>query len=142
VSTPSGGWFGSNYKNFSSCPHCAAKGDSGMIVRMTESSPLISRSDGSTYHLFLQDGPNRRYRSSGELIAGELIATFRYAHDKFSLRSEQLRIFIKNPGQSNDEITKQLEDVADRLAVALQGGSKLARLYTFENGTLSQVHEP
>lgn len=51
MSTPGGGSFGAKHKNFSTRPHCAAKGDSGMIVRMTESSPLISRSDGSTYHL-------------------------------------------------------------------------------------------
>lgn len=132
---------GHKHKNFSTCPHCVAEGDPGMIVRMTSSIPLISRSDGSTYHLFLQDGPNPRYGQSGGLIAGQLIATFRFDQDKYAVKSEPLRIFMKNPGHSHDEVTKQIEDVADRVAAVLQDGDKLARSYTFENGVLSDVNE-
>jgi hypothetical protein len=78
VSPPSGGWFGAKHKNFSACPHCASKGHAGMIVRTTDLSPLVSRSDGATYHLFLRDGPTRRYGQSGGLIADQMIATFCY----------------------------------------------------------------
>jgi hypothetical protein len=136
VSPPSGGWFGAKHKNFSACPHCASKGDAGMIVRTTDLSPLISRSDGATYHLFLRDGPTRRYGQSGGLIAGQMIATFCYAQDNYEVKSELLRILLKNPGGSRDEVTKSLEDVADRLAVALESGTKLGGLYTFEDGVL------
>ena len=43
--------------NFETCPHCVAKGKSGSIWRMYERTPLISRSDGTTFHLILFDGP-------------------------------------------------------------------------------------
>jgi hypothetical protein len=108
---------------------------------MTESIPLIARSDGSMYYLFLQDGPNPRYEQSGGLIAGQLIVTFRFDQDKYALNSEPLRIFMKNPGHSDDEVTKQIEVVADRIAAVLQDGDKLARSYPFENGLLSDVNE-
>jgi hypothetical protein len=107
-----------------------------MIVRTTDLSPLISRSDGATYHLFLRDGPTRRYGQSGGLIAGQMIATFWYAQDDYAVKSEPLRILLKNSGHSLDEVTKRLEDVADRLAVALEGGAKLAGSYIFEDGVL------
>jgi hypothetical protein len=110
-----------------------------MIVRTTERSPLISRSDGATYHLFLHDGPNPRYDQGGGLIAGQKIATFRYAQDAYVVKSEPLRILMKSPGHSLDEVIRQLEDVADRLAVALQGGGKLAGSYTFEDGVLRRA---
>ncbi len=136
MSPPSVGWFGAKHKNFSACPHCVSKGDAGMIVRTTDLSPLISRSDGTTYHLFLRDGPTRRYGQSGELIAGQMIATFCYAQDSYAVKSEPLRILLKNPGHSRDEVIKHLEDVADRLAVALEGRNKLVGSYTFEDGVL------
>jgi hypothetical protein len=129
------------HKNFSTCPHCVANGASGSIARMTSNIELISRSDGATYHLFLQDGPNLRYGRSGELIAGQMIATFRFAQDKHALKSEPVRILIKNAGRSRDEVTKQIEDVADRVAAVLQAGDKLVPSYTFENGVLSDAYE-
>jgi hypothetical protein len=52
------------------------------------------------------------------------------------VKSEPLRILLKNPGGSRDEVTKSLEDVADRLAVALEGGTKLAGSYIIEDGVL------
>lgn len=133
---PLGGWFGAKHKNFYNCPHCVAKGDAGMIVRTTDRGPLISRSDGATYHLFLRDGPNSRYDQSGGLIAGQMIATFCHAQDNLAPKNETLRILLKNPGHSRDELIKHLENVANRLAVALEGGNKLAGSYTFKDGML------
>jgi hypothetical protein len=136
VNPPSVGWFGAKHKNFSACPHCIAKGDSGMIGRTTDLSPLISRSDGATYHLFLRDGPNPRYGQGGGLIAGQMIATFCHTQDNCAVKNEPLRILLKSPGDSRDEVTKHLEDGANRLVFALESGTKLAGSYTFEDGLL------
>jgi hypothetical protein len=39
--------------NFETCPHCTAKGYSAIMMRLRGHTPLITRSDGKSYHLLL-----------------------------------------------------------------------------------------
>ena len=126
-------------KNFSTCPHCESKGRAGIVVRITENTPLISRSDGTTFHLFLQDGPAPQYGKGGGLIAGRALAHFRYAQDNLGLESEPVAIVLNTFGKTRDEVVKQIEDVADQLAKELRSGHRLSLAYSFKDGKLTSV---
>ncbi len=45
------------HRNFNLCPHCIRHGEQGLLCRMCESMPMISRSDGKTFHVLLADRP-------------------------------------------------------------------------------------
>ena len=45
------------FRNFNLCPHCQSRGEEGLLCRMCEGVPMISRSDGKHFHLFLADQP-------------------------------------------------------------------------------------
>ena len=68
------------YRNFNLCPHCIAAGKEPLLWRYHEGLPMISRSDGVTFHLLLADCP-RPYpaeRSSGK--THQLSLCFLYEH--------------------------------------------------------------
>src|ERR1700688_5224166 len=44
-------------KNFHVCPHCQKCGRSPLLECLDDESPIISRSDGETFHLVLGDKP-------------------------------------------------------------------------------------
>jgi hypothetical protein len=45
------------YRNFNLCPHCINHGQEALLQRLCEGIPMISRSDGETFHLLLADRP-------------------------------------------------------------------------------------
>jgi hypothetical protein len=45
------------YRNFNVCPHCILHGKQSLLCRLCEGIPMISRSDGKTFHLLLADHP-------------------------------------------------------------------------------------
>ena len=45
------------HRNFNLCPHCIHHGEPGLLCRLCESMPMISRSDGKTFHVLLADRP-------------------------------------------------------------------------------------
>ena len=47
------------YRNFNLCPHCVFHGEQSLLCRLCEGIPMISRSDGKTFHLLLADYPAR-----------------------------------------------------------------------------------
>jgi hypothetical protein len=126
-------------KNFSTCPHCKSKGRPDIIVRITENTPLISRSDGATFHLFLQDWPAPQYGKSGGIVAGRVIIHFRYAQDNLGLQSEPIAVVLSTFDKTRDEVVKQIEDVADLLAEDLRSGKRLSLAYDFKDGHLKSL---
>jgi hypothetical protein len=126
-------------KNFSTCPHCKSTGRPGIVVRITENTPLISRSDGATFHLFLQDGPTPQYGESGGLVEGRALAHFRYAQDNLRLQSEPVAIVLNTFEKNRYEVVKQIEDLADLLAERLQSGQRLSLAYSFKDGQLTSL---
>ena len=45
------------FRNFNVCPHCESNGEEALLSRLSEGIPMISRSDGKTFHLLLADRP-------------------------------------------------------------------------------------
>ncbi len=123
------------YKDFSVCPHCQAKGKPGPVVAATSNTPPISRSDGSSFHLFLQSGPSPRPAPGGGVI-DQVVAHFRYTLDPAGITSEPISVIVKHAGVSQQVLREQIGEVADRLAEIVQAGKRPERAYEFDGGSL------
>jgi hypothetical protein len=118
-------------KNFTICPHCAAKGKERLLRPATHRTPYISRSDGKDFHLFLEDlvvrpagGHNREVQ--------ELMALFRYDLDPAGQKAESSLVMIAPAADSSERVLAQLEEAADRLAAMLEKREHLVRLYEWK----------
>lgn len=110
-------------KNFLFCPHCAAKGKSRSVEPATaHRSPLVSRSDGNTFHLFLEESYVRRASSHA---GWEVVALFRYDLDTAGIKGESTLLVLPLVSEAAVE---ELETAADELAEKLIEGRSLPRL--------------
>jgi hypothetical protein len=62
---------------------------------------------------------------------------FVYAHDQIAPTNYVLVIFILRAGESPEDVVRQIEDAADKLADLLQEGKKLGAVYTSDEGELT-----
>jgi hypothetical protein len=93
------------YKNFSNCPHCLAKGQHRVIRPATpHRTPLITRSDGTSFHLFVEESYIRR--ASSKL---EGVALFRYDLDPAGAKAESVLAQLLVSG---DDTTEALEELS------------------------------
>jgi len=118
-------------KNFTHCPHCAVRGRDRIIQPATRRTPHLSRSDGMTFHLFLEE-LNVRPRDGHDPHSRELIALFRYDLEP-AQKAESAMIQLGPAADTEEKIRQQLEHVADRLAAILETGDPLRRLYAWHS---------
>jgi hypothetical protein len=123
-------------RNFHICPHCVMRGKLGYLPRITLETPPVSRSDGRTYHLFLQFGPSPHTSSAG-VISGVYLAQFRFALDALKIQNEPISVLIHEPAESS--LRSRIESVADKLAEMLERGKRPASFYKYANGKLIEL---
>jgi len=127
--------------NFETCPHCKAKGYSGIMMRLYSHTPLITRSDGKNYHLLLFDGPSIWYAKSGGPTAGRAVAGFYYASDKQGIEHAQIMVILRTVGLQKPEVVRAIEESANLLAQVLGSGQRPEQAYLFDAGHLSKLPE-
>jgi hypothetical protein len=115
--------------NFSTCPHCAAKGKQRELRPATSRTPHVSRSDGRTFHLFLEESFVSRPSGAHEQ---EVAALFRFDFDPVGEKSESTLVRIRPAAVTEELVFAQLEQSADRLATILAKGSQLQRTYAWK----------
>jgi len=114
--------------NFVFCPHCAAKGKQRELRAATKRTPHVSRSDGRTFHLFLEESIVSRPRgATGEEVA----ALFRYDFESAGQKSESTLVTIRPAAATAELVLRQLEVCADRLGATLEKGAQLQKTYTW-----------
>jgi len=119
------------YKNFIHCPHCAAKGKERAVQPATaHRSPLISRSDGKTFHIFLEESYIRP--KSGH-NGSEVVALFRYDLDPAGVKSESTLLLLPISSGAASTGVPELEKAADELAETLALGKSLPRQYALRS---------
>jgi hypothetical protein len=118
-------------KNSETCSHCK-----GRLVKLSERTPLINRTDGKTFHLTLFSGPYRRGIKLGDLNTEVLICTFTYVHDRIGPNNEHVAVTIARADSTQLGADRQVNAVADKLAGLIQLGRKLDHDYHFEKGQL------
>ncbi len=121
-------------KNFAKCPHCASKGRI-FEIKTGSSTPLISRSDASSFHLFLLF--LRRPLSPNK---NRTMAFFRYALDKKAITDRPTVVVVEDePGSPWEHTLASIEAVADELAAKLKTGESLAGFYRYDSGKLTEM---
>lgn len=133
-------------RNFQSCPHCEKKGCNPFVERISDCAPIISRSDGETFHLILGDRPISypAEKTSGktEMVS----AGFWYVKepgvkehdDKGGVRAGTVVVVLrKRPGGIG--LLRQLEIVADRLVEKINKTPFIETLYEFDGDRLSKI---
>jgi len=118
-------------RNSTKCGHCGQP-----FYRLTEKTPIINRSDGKEFHLTFFSGPRPRRRFAGGFYHNQIMCDFTYAHRRIDATEEHAVIVMLRPDETEQEVARQLEDAADKLAVLVAHGKKLEPSYTFGNGQL------
>ena len=122
-------------KNFTDCPHCVFL-HKRKIIRPAVHGPLLSRSDGRTFHLYLEESGMQRW--SAEPDSGtQIFGLFRYDLDPCSVRAESTLILIPDAGDDENRALAKLEEAADLLAGLLERAEVPPRLYTLIMGSLN-----
>lgn len=102
-------------------------------------TPLISRSDGKSYHLLLLDGPSTWYSKNGTKVAGYQRVGFEYASDKLGTEHAKIAVIIRTVDLQTAEVVKAIEERANLLAGVLQSGLRPEQEYMFNAGCLSKL---
>ena len=122
-------------KDFSVCPHCRLNSRPGLLPRTTADTPIISRSDGRTYHIYLQYGPKLQPISPGIVKPGFYLAHFRYALDTQNIRNRAVVVLFA-VNEARPDPVPIVRRAADKLAESLKSGNKLEAFYAWSNGEL------
>jgi hypothetical protein len=139
------------FRNFGICPHCKKTARPFLLDRLNDEEPMISRSDGESFHLVLGDRPicfpaERSAGKTGMVTAGFWYVTERKTDSRKAGESSQATgttetvvIILRNPPRRGAELTRHLETVADRLADKLAKPEELRTLYEFYGNQLHRV---
>lgn len=103
---------------------------------MTEQTPVINRSDGLRYHVTLFAGPDLRTKVSGGFYEDQVICYFAYAHDHFGPKEHTVSVVITHVGQDSEEVRRQVETAADKLAELVNDGQRPTAVYTLKGWQL------
>jgi hypothetical protein len=128
-------------RNFIHCPHCAFRGKPRLIRPATHRTPLVSRSDGRTFHVYLEES-GLHTRSSDSQSERQVSALFRYDLDPCSVRAESTLVMIPDVGDDDVRTQIRLEEAAELLAELLARAEVPRRLYTMASGRLSSAATP
>lgn len=128
-------------RNFTTCPHCAFRGRHKTIRPAAHGTPLVSRSDAQTFHLYLEESTLHR-ESNNPQSEPEIYALFRYDLDPAEVRGESTLVAIPDSGEDRQRILQKLEETADLLGALLERTSAPQRSYRVERGNLVQQRTP
>jgi hypothetical protein len=109
------------YRNFNLCPHCRHRGRQALLCRLCEGLPMISRSDGESFHLYLADRP---IPYPNEIAAGathRISACYWYSHVRGNDQTRSA-VVVLPCAETN---------CADLLAKELSDHAELAEFYEF-----------
>ena len=127
------------YRNFNLCPHCIFQGEQGLLCRLCEGMPMISRSDGKTFHLLLADQPlpYPAERESG--LTKRISVCFWYSHIRIP-QATLATIVLLPPGDTQSpSFFRLIESVADLLALELKHRPRLGSLYQLDGSSLAEL---
>jgi hypothetical protein len=118
-------------KNLAVCPHCVEKGKEKSARPATpHRSPLVSRSNGKTFHVYLEES---FIRPDSTHSGSEVVALFRYDLDSAGVNGESTLVVIPLASGEAGAGLSELERTADELAEILGSGKSLPRQYVLRS---------
>jgi hypothetical protein len=127
------------FRNFNVCPHCQALGAQPLLGRLCEGLPMISRSDGSSFHLLLADRPlpYPNERSAGP--TQKISVCFWYSHVSKPQVTGSTIVTLNFTETNRPGVFRTIESVADQLAEALARRGSLPEFYDFTGESLFEL---
>jgi hypothetical protein len=118
-----------SFRNFNLCPHCLFHKQPALLQRLCEGMPMISRSDGQSFHFLLADRPlpYPLERSSG--LTKKTSISFWYTPLNDFARTLSTIVIMAGPPKNNASLFRKIETIADLLAQELLLRGRLAGLY-------------
>jgi len=124
------------HRNFNLCPHCIRHGEPGLLSRLCESMPMISRSDGKTFHVLLADRP-LAYPQERQSDAPSCVSVcFWYSHVATGSTTHAVVVILPGARLDQPVLFRVIDSVADLLAAELLYSPHLASLYQFSGNVL------
>jgi hypothetical protein len=136
------------FRNFGVCPHCQKKGAPFLLERLNNAGPMISRSDGDSFHLVLGDRPISFPAEKGSGKTSMMTAGFWYVSERRagSQESEEFAgtkgftetvvVILRKPPKGGPPLMRHLELLADTLAEKITRQGRLATFYEFDGKQL------
>jgi hypothetical protein len=107
------------YRNFNLCPHCIFHGKQSLLGRLCEGIPMISRSDGKTFHVLLADYPARYPAERATGNTEKTSVCFWYSHVLDAGSTGSTVVILRDSGLHYVGLFRVIETVADLLAKQL-----------------------
>jgi hypothetical protein len=127
------------YRNFNLCPHCIFQGRDSLLRRLCEGIPMISRSDGQSFHLLLADKPlpypAERCAKKSKMVS----ICFWYSHIGSGSTTLTTVVLLTRGDSEYASFFRKIEHVADLLAAQLLERPQLPTLYKFDEHNLVEA---
>ncbi len=127
------------HRNFNLCPHCIRHGEPGLLCRLCESMPMISRSDGRNFHLLLADRPlaypQERHSDAPDCVS----LCFWYSHIATGAVTHAVVVILPQARLDQPVLFREIDSVADLLAEKLLHTDHLGSLYRFSGNALQSL---
>jgi len=119
------------YRNFNLCPHCRHNGHPALLSRLSEGLPMISRSDGESFHLLLADRPLPYPIECEAGPTNQVSACYWYSHVRSGRKTCSTIVVLPCPHSNRPSLFRLLETAADLLAEELYRRGDLVEFYEF-----------
>ena len=129
----------STFRNFNICPHCQYLGKEGLLCRMCEGVPMISRSDGKCFHLLLADQPLPYPAERGGERSDLVSVCFWYAHAGNGHKTRTSVVVLPGKKRGYAAFFRKVEQAADLLMEKLKTSSQLSSLYELHEEVLVEA---
>lgn len=125
------------YRNFSWCKHCAGQGEEGLLSRLSEGMPMISRSDGELFHLVLADRP-APYPAERKFGRTRMLSLFFwYCHVRNGDCVQTTVVILPIECSERLSLFRRIEAIADLLTEKLRNCPELKTMYEFKRDELT-----
>lgn len=115
-------------RNAKTCGHCGKP-----FLRLTAETPIVSRSDGKTFHLALFSGPQPRPKVYGGFYRRQMACNFSYS---IAGKYESTVIIVFRVEETESVFLHDIESAADKLSELIAKGDTLPEAFTFESDAL------
>jgi hypothetical protein len=107
-----------------------------LLTRISEGMPMISRSDGCTFHLLLADRPLPCPMERTYGVTRITSLCFWYLYGAEGARTKSAVVLFEEGASSKQKFFRQIEFIADILADELVRRRRLAVLYNLQGSSI------
>lgn len=127
------------FRNFNVCPHCEWIGEEALLFRFSEGIPMISRSDGRSFHLLLADRPLPYPAEVSGAPTQTVSVCFWYAYGEQKTATRSVVVLLEDSARPKEKLYRQIEFIADLLADELLRGRDLASFYNLQGNSILEL---